>query len=57
MRPGQFVTHGGRVLSVTAHGANRQVARERAYRAANSIDFPGCVRRSDIALNDTGDPT
>jgi phosphoribosylamine--glycine ligase len=46
---GQVVTAGGRVLNVTALGATPAVARERAYAAANMIDFDGKQMRRDIA--------
>jgi phosphoribosylamine--glycine ligase len=40
---------GGRVLAVTALGADIVVARERAYAAIAKIDFPGGIYRRDIA--------
>jgi phosphoribosylamine---glycine ligase len=46
---GRLVTAGGRVLDVTAFGATVADARERAYRAASHITWPGVHRRSDIA--------
>jgi len=46
---GNFVTAGGRVLTVTGVGETLREARERAYRGANAITFKGCVRRTDIA--------
>ena len=46
---GGFVTAGGRVLNVTASGATLAEARERAYAAAELIDFDGCQLRRDIA--------
>jgi phosphoribosylamine--glycine ligase len=39
---------GGRVLDVTARGRSVAEARERAYRAVASIDWPGGFCRSDI---------
>lgn len=45
---GRLVTDGGRVLGVTATGATREEARERAYRAASKIEFRGKVMRRDI---------
>ena len=47
---GDLVTAGGRVLSVTALGADVAAGRAGAYAAAHVIDFPGRQMRSDIAL-------
>jgi phosphoribosylamine---glycine ligase len=47
---GEFVTAGGRVLNVTALGADAAAAREAAYAAADMIDFNGRQLRRDIAL-------
>ena len=44
----QLVTHGGRVLCVTALGDSLRVARSRAYEAAASIRFDGMQFRKDI---------
>ena len=46
---GELVTAGGRVLNVTALGADPGAARERAYAAAELIEFDGKQQRSDIA--------
>jgi len=46
---GSFVTAGGRVLGVTARGADVAAARERAYAAADRIQFDGKQLRRDIA--------
>lgn len=46
---GQTLTAGGRVLNITALGETMHEARERAYHAANKIDFPGKQMRTDIA--------
>lgn len=43
-----IVTSGGRVLNVTATGANLEEARTRAYGAAREIAFSGCQFRRDI---------
>ena len=43
-----FVTHGGRVLGVTALGPDVETARERAYTAAARIRFEGMQLRRDI---------
>jgi phosphoribosylamine--glycine ligase len=47
---GETVTAGGRVLNVTALGSDAADARDRAYAAADMIDFPGKQIRRDIAL-------
>ena len=46
---GKLVTAGGRVLSVTARGADVSEARARAYAAADRIRFEGVHLRRDIA--------
>ena len=48
-RDGRIVTAGGRVLSVTALGGTPGEARDRAYEAAERIEFEGRQMRSDIA--------
>ena len=48
-RDGDIVTAGGRVLNVTALGATPGEARDRAYAAAESINFDGRQMRTDIA--------
>lgn len=45
---GKFVTAGGRVLGVTARGANVRAAIERAYAAVGRISFAGMHYRRDI---------
>ena len=45
---GTIVTSGGRVLNVTALGANLAIARQRAYRAVRDINFRGARFRRDI---------
>ncbi len=47
---GAIVTAGGRVLSVTALGADAAAARDCAYAAADMIQFDGKQLRRDIAL-------
>jgi len=47
---GAIFTAGGRVLSVTALGADAAVARTAAYAAADMIEFNGRQLRRDIAL-------
>jgi phosphoribosylamine---glycine ligase len=46
---GKIVTAGGRVLNVTGIGATAAEARERAYAAAERIEFEGKQMRHDIA--------
>jgi phosphoribosylamine--glycine ligase len=45
---GTFVTAGGRVLGVTARGADLPQALDRAYEGVDLIDFNGKTLRSDI---------
>ena len=47
---GEVVTAGGRVLNITALGADAGAARDAAYAAADVIDFQGKQLRRDIAL-------
>jgi phosphoribosylamine--glycine ligase len=47
---GKIVTAGGRVLNVTGFGSSPSEARERAYRAAERVQFDGKQMRTDIAL-------
>jgi phosphoribosylamine--glycine ligase len=47
---GRLVTAGGRVLSVTAIGADLAEARTRAYAGVDLIDIRGAHHRTDIAL-------
>ena len=46
---GALVTAGGRVLDVTARGADVAQARTRAYQAAAAVTFDGRSHRTDIA--------
>ena len=48
-RDGELVTAGGRVLNVTGMGPTPGAARERAYAAADLIEFDGRQLRRDIA--------
>jgi phosphoribosylamine--glycine ligase len=45
-------TAGGRVLAVSAHGADGAEARERAYRALEAVRFEGMDYRRDIGARD-----
>jgi phosphoribosylamine--glycine ligase len=47
---GPIVTAGGRVLGVTAYGADLTAARARAYGAIEEIRFDGMHFRRDIGL-------
>ncbi|MCK0099002.1 phosphoribosylamine--glycine ligase [Qipengyuania sp. S6317L1] len=48
MKDGQLVANGGRVLNVTASGANVTQAKAAAYEAVRRIDFPSGFYRGDI---------
>ncbi len=45
----RLVTNGGRILAVTGCGPTIGAARDAAYRAVGSINFPGMRCRTDIA--------
>ncbi len=49
LRDGRIVTAGGRVLAVTAAGADLREALAKAYRAMAGISFEGMQYRRDIA--------
>jgi phosphoribosylamine--glycine ligase len=51
---GQVVTSGGRVLAVSALGSTFELARQRAYEAADLIGFQGKHLRLDIAERASG---
>ena len=53
---GRLVTAGGRVLAVTAVGADIADARAKAYEGVASISFPGAQWRRDIAAAAAGLP-
>ncbi len=46
---GQIVTAGGRVLNLTGVGTDAATARDRAYDAADAVNFDGKQMRRDIA--------
>jgi phosphoribosylamine--glycine ligase len=48
LEDGKLVTAGGRVLGVSAKGPDLQTARNRAYEAADKIQFRGKQMRRDI---------
>ena len=61
MTAGQLVASGGRVLAVTAVGADVRAARDRAYAAVERIDYADGFCRRDIgwralAADPSGDP-
>ncbi|MDO8802901.1 MAG: phosphoribosylamine--glycine ligase [Elusimicrobiota bacterium] len=45
-----YITSGGRVLSVTAAGANLEEARKKAYAAVSKVSFEGMQYRKDIGV-------
>jgi phosphoribosylamine---glycine ligase len=47
-RDGKLIATGGRVLNVTALGADVAEAQARAYKAVDKIDWPGGFCRRDI---------
>lgn len=49
LREGQVVTAGGRVLTVTAFGADLRAAVAKAYEGVGQIAFEGAHYRRDIA--------
>ena len=49
-RDGRFYTNGGRVLGVTAMGADMAAAREKAYANVAKIHFDGAHFRTDIGI-------
>jgi phosphoribosylamine--glycine ligase len=49
VRDGALVTAGGRVLAVTAVGADVAEARERAYAGVARLHIDGSHHRTDIA--------
>jgi phosphoribosylamine--glycine ligase len=49
LRDGAFYTAGGRVLGVTARGADLETAVQRAYQGVDQIKFEGMHFRRDIA--------
>ncbi|MFI5053290.1 MAG: phosphoribosylamine--glycine ligase [Acidimicrobiia bacterium] len=51
---GRLLTAGGRVLDVTATGADIAEARARAYDAAARVSWPGMQYRHDIAAGSSG---
>jgi phosphoribosylamine--glycine ligase len=48
-------TDGGRVLTLVARGATREVARQRVYECLAEVHFEGMQHRSDIGLEQVGD--
>ncbi len=56
LRDGDLVTAGGRVLAVTAVGADVAAARDRAYAGVDLIQIDGAHHRTDIAAGVDGSP-
>jgi phosphoribosylamine---glycine ligase len=56
LEDGRLTTAGGRVLNVTALGADPDAARESAYAAARMISFAGMQMRGDIAAGILQEP-
>ena len=50
IKDGKLVTSGGRVMGVCAKGADIEMARRRAYKAAEQIRFDGMYYRKDIGI-------
>jgi phosphoribosylamine--glycine ligase len=50
-RDGEFVTAGGRVLTVVGCGCDYRDAARRAYEAAESVSFEGRHMRRDIGAS------
>lgn len=48
-RHAHWYTTGGRVLTLVGRAATADAARQAAYRAADTVRFPGAQRRNDIA--------
>lgn len=51
---GRLIADGGRVLGITARGADLAAARAAAYRAVDRIDWPGGFCRRDIGRRGAG---
>ena len=56
VREGKVVSDGGRVLGVTALADSFELARQRAYQAADKVRFLGGWCRRDIAARAIGEP-
>jgi phosphoribosylamine--glycine ligase len=52
LKDGQLVANGGRVLNVTALGANAREAQRLAYQAVDAITFPSGFCRRDIGYRE-----
>ena len=48
---GEILTNGGRVLAITAYGANKDEALAKAYKEAEKIQFEGKYLRSDLGFD------
>ncbi|MFH1654398.1 MAG: phosphoribosylamine--glycine ligase [Pseudomonadota bacterium] len=54
LKNGNVVTDGGRVLGVTAKGADLKAAIDTAYKAAERISWEGCYYRKDVGKKSLG---
>ena len=54
LKDGQLAANGGRVLNVTAQGADVTAAQAKAYEAVDAIDWPGGFCRRDIGWRAVG---
>lgn len=50
LNDGKYVTNGGRVLGITAKGANMDEARKKAYANVAKVNFEGMQYRKDIGI-------
>jgi phosphoribosylamine--glycine ligase len=50
LKDGEIVTNGGRVLGITALGANIPEARKKAYGEIEKVNFEGAQYRTDIGI-------
>ncbi len=48
---GEILTNGGRVMAITAFGANQKEALAKAYREAEKIQFEGKYLRHDLGFD------
>ncbi len=53
LKNGKVFSSGGRVLSITSKAKTIKVARKNAYKALDSISWPGGFYRNDIGLKNT----
>jgi len=51
VKDGKVVTSGGRVIALTAYGANKDEALKQSFKNAQTLDFEGKYFRSDIGFD------